>query len=109
MTEWSYNIYVLARRDDMAFQLMRMEHHILKDTRTELGLTQQQIADKAKIQLRQYQRFESGERNLSSSSFNIACRVIEALELNVSDYFHGEYVLGDKTEINMQEIPNNKT
>lgn len=80
----------------MAFQLMRVEEKmILKDYREKLGLTQQEVSNRAKIQLRQYQRFESGERNLSSSSFNIACRVIESLGMNISDYYHGEYVFGD--------------
>lgn len=84
----------------MGFQIMRVEEKsILKDFRNKLGLTQQQVADKAKIQLRQYQRFENGERELSSSSFNIACRVIEALGLNISEYYHGEYVMGDEIEL----------
>ena len=81
----------------MPYCLMRVEEKsVLKDYREELGLTQQQVADKAKIQLRQYQRFESGERNLSSSSFSIACRVIEALGLDISKYYHGAYVIGDE-------------
>lgn len=84
----------------MEMQIMRVEEKwILKDYREKLGLTQQQIADKAKIQLRQYQRFESGERNLSSSSFNIACRVMEALGLDPTKYFHGDYVFGDEVEL----------
>ena len=84
----------------MEFQIIRVEEKwILRDYREKLGFSQQQVADRAKIQLRQYQRFESGERNLSSSSFNIACRVIEALGMNISDYYHGEYVLGDKVEL----------
>lgn len=83
----------------MAFQPARVEEKmILKDYRDSLGLTQQEVANKAKIQLRQYQRFESGDRNLSSSSFYIACRVIEALGMNISDYYHGEYVFGDKDD-----------
>ncbi len=80
----------------MAMQVMRVEEKwILRDYREKLGLTQQQVADRAKIQLRQYQRFESGERNLSSSSFLIACRVIEALGLDINKYYHGGYVLVD--------------
>lgn len=87
----------------MEFQLMRVEEKwILRDYREKLGLTQQQVADKANIQLRQYQRFESGERNLSSSSFNIACRVIEALGMNISNYYHGDYVLGDKVDLSIE-------
>ena len=33
---------------------------ILREKRLVLGLTQQQVADKAKINYRQYQKFESG-------------------------------------------------
>lgn len=81
----------------MGYQIMRVEERwILRDYRDKLGLTQQQVADKARIQLRQYQRYESGERNLSSSSFSIACRVIEALGLDPTQYHHGDYVFGDE-------------
>lgn len=84
----------------MTMNIMRVEEKwILRDFRNNLGLTQQQVADKANIQLRQYQRFESGERNLSSSSFNIACRVIEALGLDPTAYHRGDYVFGDEVEI----------
>lgn len=83
----------------MALQLMRAEEKwVLRDYRDKLGLTQQQVADKAHIQIRQYQRFETGERNLSSSSFNIACRVIEALGLDINTYYHGGYVICDERE-----------
>ncbi len=92
----------------MAWQLIRVEEKwILKDFRDKLGLTQQQVADIAKIQLRQYQRFESGERNLSSSSFSIACRVIEALGLNISDYYHGEYILGEEVDLSPKNMRTN--
>ena len=84
----------------MGFQLMRIEEKwILRDYREKLGLTQQQVADKAKIQLRQYQRFEAGERTLSSSSCNIACRVIDALGLDITKYHHGDYILGDEIDL----------
>ena len=48
--------------------------------------------------MRQYQRFEGGEIDLSSSSFRIACRVIEALGLDPTTYHHGGYVIGDEVE-----------
>ena len=31
-----------------------------------------------------------------TSSFRIACRVIEALELDITAFFHGEYVIGEE-------------
>ena len=56
-------------------------------------LTQQEIADRAKITLRQYQRLESGERSILTCSFGLACRVIEALNMDVSKFYHGDYYL----------------
>ena len=83
----------------MANQRMQMEHSILKQARNKLGLTQQQVADQAQIHQRQYQRFESGMRNLSSSSFNIACRVLDILQLDIAAYAHDGCVLIDDTEV----------
>lgn len=51
------------------------------------------IADRAKITLRQYQRLESGERSILTCSFGLACRVIEALDMDVSKFYHGDYYL----------------
>ena len=59
---------------------------VLLKKRQMLRLTQQEIADRAKITLRQYQRLESGERNILTSSFGLACRVIEALDMLV--FYH---------------------
>ena len=53
---------------------------VLSEKRQILRLTQQEVANRAKITLRQYQRLESGERNILTSSFGLACRVIEALD-----------------------------
>ena len=48
---------------------------VLSEKRQILRLTQQEVADRAKITLRQYQRLESGERNILTSSFGLAsCR-----------------------------------
>ncbi len=69
---------------------------LLREQRVIKGLTQQQVADKAKIKLQQYQKFESGERNLRSASFQIACRVLEALDLDIAKFYHGEYVFGEE-------------
>ena len=77
----------------MAYQLMLSEAKILKNAREKLGMTQQQVADKARIQLRQYQRFESGERKLISSSFSIGCSVLEALSIDIVEFRRGNYVL----------------
>ena len=50
--------------------------------RKELGLTQQQVADRAGIKLIQYQRFERGERSMSSASFRIGMAICDVLKLD---------------------------
>jgi len=66
-----------------------LEYDVLKNAREHLGLTAAQIANKANVTLRQYQRFESGERSLSASSFMLARRIWKALELDVSSFSKG--------------------
>ena len=41
---------------------------VLSERRQMLRMTQQEVADRANITLRQYQRLESGERNILTSS-----------------------------------------
>lgn len=85
--------------DLSGFQMSHMAddmHTVLREKRVVLGLTQKQVADKAKVVLQQYQKFESGERNIMTSSFQLACRVIEALGMDVSKFYHGDYVFGEE-------------
>ena len=86
--------------DLSAYQIVHMDNKkgsILKKKRIVQNLTQQQVADKAGIKLQQYQKFESNDRNIMTASFQLACRVIEALGMNVSDFFHGNYVIEKKS------------
>jgi transcriptional regulator with XRE-family HTH domain len=71
--------------------MFRGENKILLSARKKLGLTQQQVSKKARITIRHYQMFESGERRLSTSSFNTAGKVLEALELDLTAFARGEY------------------
>lgn len=43
---------------------------ILKETRMAIGLTQQQMADKLNVSLRQYQRIEAGSANGSFENWD---------------------------------------
>lgn len=69
---------------------------MLRERRKILGLTQQKVADRAGIPLQSYQQFESGKRNIIRASFSIACRVIEALEMDITEFYHGEYSFGEE-------------
>ena len=86
--------------DLSGFQLCHVDKkpwaNILREKRVTLRMTQQEVADNAKIKLQQYQKFESGSRDIMTSSFRIACRVIEALGMNISDFYHGKYVFGEE-------------
>ena len=83
----------------MPVQMVRSDSSVLRETRAKLGMTQQQVADKARIQLRQYQRLENGERQIFTSTFDTSCRVLEALGLDPLKYIHGEYVLGEEFDL----------
>ena len=82
---------------------------ILREKRVVQGLTQQQVADKAGIKLQQYQKFESGERNIMTASFRIACSVIEALGMDISDFYHYKYVLGEEIFLDSEGLKYQKT
>ena len=75
---------------------------ILKEKRLVLGLTQQQVADKAKIAYTHYQRPESDERNIRTASFQLTCRVIKALNMDIEKFYNGDYTLGEP----LAETPN---
>ncbi len=66
----------------------------LKEKRLALEMTQQEVAEKAKISLSSYQKFESGVRDIRNSSFEVACRVVTALGMDPTSFYKGEYVFG---------------
>jgi transcriptional regulator with XRE-family HTH domain len=76
---------------------MREEKDILIDARKKLGLTQQQVADKARVAMRHYQMFESGKRKLSSSSFYTASNILRALGLDVTTFARGGYAVAEQS------------
>ena len=78
------------------FQIVHTDYNnVLFERRVILGMTQKQVAEKANIPIASYQRFESGDRNIRTASFQMACRVLEALELDIAAFYHGDYVLGE--------------
>ena len=80
-----------------------LECDVLRDARENLGLSAGQVASKANVALRQYQRFETGERSLSSSSFAIARRILEALDIDVASFGRGNGDTSDELIIKYQE------
>lgn len=50
--------------------------------RKELQMTQQQVADKAGVQLRQYQRLEKGNRDIANASGKIMLSICKALKID---------------------------
>lgn len=68
--------------DGEEFFTIHPAHAPLMYRRKEFGMTQQQVADAAGITLRQYQKLESGERNMSSASMRIGLSVCHVLKLD---------------------------
>ncbi len=98
--------------DLSGFQIIHLDKKkgsILREKRAVLGLTQKEVAERSKITLRQYQKFESGERNIMTCSFQMACRVIEALGMNISDFYHNEYIWGERIFLDSEGLKYEKT
>ena len=76
----------------------REEKDVLLEARKKLGLTQQQVADKADVAMRHYQMFEGGKRKLSSASFWTASNILQALELDISTFASGGYAIAIDNE-----------
>lgn len=66
----------------MEFTLVMSDHDYLHEQRIAMGLSQQAVADAAGINIRQYQRLESGERAMSSTSLRIGLAICDALKLD---------------------------
>lgn len=60
---------------------------ILRTRREQLGFSQQDVADGARIQLRQYQRLESGERTIEGATMKTALSICAVLKLNPFIFF----------------------
>lgn len=65
-----------------AWEVVDTDRSILYYRRKQLGMTQQQVADAAHIQLRQYQRLEKGERTMAAASMRIGLSICYVLKLD---------------------------
>lgn len=92
------------------FSLVSMEPKgMLRERRVILGLTQKQVAEKANIPMQSYQRFESGERNIMTASFQMVCRILEALEMDITGFYKGDYAIGEKVFTSKEGLRYQKT
>ena len=64
---------------------------LLRQKRQSKKLTQKQVADKAGMDIRQYQHFEYCERSLITASFSTTMAVLGALDID-ADYFIETYI-----------------
>ena len=63
-------------------QLKQPPHHLLKEARLKRGLSLQQTADRCGINIRQYQKFESGERDIRGCAFSLGLLICKTLDLD---------------------------
>ena len=72
--------------------VMVPDRGVLIGQREKLGLTQEEVAEKAGITLKQYQMYESHDgREFSSTSMRIVNAVLTVLELDPTAFANGEY------------------
>ena len=61
------------------------ESEMIKSARCRLGLSQQQVATLIGIQIRHYQRFEYGERDIQEINIRVGLSLCAVLELDPVD------------------------
>lgn len=62
-----------------------LPHEKVKQARLNKNLTQSQVAEHCHITLRQYQRLESGERSLTSTSVHVGVAICDLLNLDIHE------------------------
>jgi len=82
----------------MGWQRIVFDNWMLRGQREKLGLSQEEVAEKAGIKLSQYQRYEDTEYGLANSSMRIVNAVFTVLELDPTTYANGDYVFEDLPE-----------
>lgn len=58
----------------------------IKVARNKSGLTQQQVADKAKIHVNYYARAERGEETLSMKTLKAICKILKVKSSEILDF-----------------------
>lgn len=86
MSNYTFVPYELPRSSDGRYILAQEDYQVLMSRREQLGLTQQEVADRSGILLRQYQRIESGEKELFRCSMKVGMSVCAVLLLDPYDF-----------------------
>lgn len=68
--------------DGKEYTIIQPDKGILYARRNQLGLTQQEVAKRSGINLRQYTRLESGERTMAGVSLRIGLAICDTLQLD---------------------------
>lgn len=62
-------------------------NNMLKDRRLSMGLTQKQLAEKAVVNRKYYQKLEKGKRSVMTASFETMCKILKALEIDITTFY----------------------
>ena len=84
---------------DGRYALVQSPSEKLHDRRTQLGLTQHDVAHLSGVQLKQYQRLELGERSLERCSTGIVLAVCAVLLLDPYELLQVEAVQADPADM----------
>lgn len=79
------------------------ENRIFFYRREQLGMTQQQVAERAQVPLRQYQRLENGESTLSGNSMKTGLAICAVLMLDPYSFVPG--IVDQPDPVAMKPVP----
>ena len=92
--------FPIQRIDGEEFFVGLDDAGVLRQRRRQLGLTQKQVAEYAGIQVKQYQRLESGERDILNASLRIALPVCAVLKLDPYEFFGNADMMNKAVKVN---------
>lgn len=75
--------------DEINLKRIYFPHIVLRDARKAKEMTQQQTADGCGVTLRQYQRLETGERDIAATSFKVALTLCDLLDIEPHNLLNG--------------------
>ena len=89
---------------DGEYEVMMQDHSCLSAQRQAMGLSQQTVAKAAGVDLRKYQRLESGERSMCSTSLRVGLAICDVLGLDPHRFVPLLPQVQDATEEEVQVV-----
>lgn len=67
------------------------ENELIRQRRMDLNMTEEEVAEKAHVDLSLYRKIENADADIRSVEFYTVCCILSVLKLNASDFYDRRY------------------